>query len=142
MALVGDPELLFLDEPTTGFDPSARRQFWDVIESLKELGKTIFLTTHYMDEAEHCDRIAIMNEGRIVALDTPDALKAQIGADRVTVTTDDDEAALRAHVRDLAARFKVPAHVVFRRAEDIPRTTSGKVAKQELKAEWARGITR
>ena len=57
---------------------------------------TVFVTTHYMDEAEHCDRIAIMNEGRIVALDTPDALKAQVGADRVTITTDDDEAALRA----------------------------------------------
>ena len=61
MALVGDPELLFLDEPTTGFDPSARRQAWDVIEGLRDLGKTVFLTTHYMDEAQRlADRVAII----------------------------------------------------------------------------------
>jgi ABC-2 type transport system ATP-binding protein len=72
MALVGDPELLFLDEPTTGFDPSARRQFWDVIESLRDLGKTIFLTTHYMDEAQRlADRVTIIAAGRIVAQGTP-----------------------------------------------------------------------
>jgi ABC-2 type transport system ATP-binding protein len=75
MALVGDPELLFLDEPTTGFDPSARRQFWDVIESLRELGKTIFLTTHYMDEAQRlADRVTIIAAGRIVAEGTPEDL--------------------------------------------------------------------
>ena len=72
MALVGDPELLFLDEPTTGFDPSARRQFWDVIESLRDLGKTVFLTTHYMDEAQRlADRVTIIAAGRIVAQGTP-----------------------------------------------------------------------
>ena len=72
VALVGDPELLFLDEPTTGFDPSARRQFWDVIESLQQLGKTIFLTTHYMDEAQRlADRVTIIAAGRIVAQGTP-----------------------------------------------------------------------
>ena len=65
MALVGDPELLFLDEPTTGFDPSARRQFWDVIAGLRDLGKTIFLTTHYMDEAQRlADRVTIIAAGR------------------------------------------------------------------------------
>jgi ABC-2 type transport system ATP-binding protein len=75
MALVGDPELLFLDEPTTGFDPSARRQFWDVIESLRALGKTIFLTTHYMDEAQRlADRVTIIAGGRIVAQGTPEDL--------------------------------------------------------------------
>jgi ABC-2 type transport system ATP-binding protein len=75
MALVGDPELLFLDEPTTGFDPSARRQFWDVVESLRELGKTIFLTTHYMDEAQRlADRVTIIAAGRIVARGTPEDL--------------------------------------------------------------------
>src|ERR1700754_3042981 len=75
MALVGDPELLFLDEPTTGFDPSARRQFWDVIEGLGALGKTIFLTTHYMDEAQRlADRVTIIAAGRIVAQGTPEDL--------------------------------------------------------------------
>jgi ABC-2 type transport system ATP-binding protein len=75
MALVGDPELLFLDEPTTGFDPSARRQFWDVIESLRALGKTIFLTTHYMDEAQRlADRVTIIAAGQIVAAGTPEDL--------------------------------------------------------------------
>ena len=73
VALVGDPELLFLDEPTTGFDPSARRQAWDVIASLRDLGKTAFLTTHYMDEAQRlADRVAIIAHGEIVAEGTPE----------------------------------------------------------------------
>jgi ABC-2 type transport system ATP-binding protein len=75
LALVGDPELLFLDEPTTGFDPSARRGAWQVIADLRRLGKTIFLTTHYMDEAEYlADRIAVLSAGRIVAEGTPQTL--------------------------------------------------------------------
>jgi len=75
VALIGDPELLFLDEPTTGFDPSARRAAWEVISGLRSLGKTIFLTTHYMDEAERlADRIAVIAEGRIVAEGTPASL--------------------------------------------------------------------
>jgi len=75
MALVGDPELLFLDEPTTGFDPSARRQAWDVIAGLRDLGKTVFLTTHYMDEAQRlADRVTIIVAGRIVARGTPEGL--------------------------------------------------------------------
>ena len=75
MALVGDPELLFLDEPTTGFDPSARRQAWDVIAGLRDLGKTIFLTTHYMDEAQRlADRVTIIAAGEIVARGTPEDL--------------------------------------------------------------------
>jgi ABC-2 type transport system ATP-binding protein len=73
VALIGDPELLFLDEPTTGFDPSARRQAWDVIAGLRELGKTVFLTTHYMDEAQRlADRVTIIAAGRIVAAGRPD----------------------------------------------------------------------
>ncbi|MFL5832943.1 MAG: ABC transporter ATP-binding protein [Solirubrobacterales bacterium] len=75
MALVGDPELLFLDEPTTGFDPSARRQAWDVIAGLRDLGKTVFLTTHYMDEAQRlADRVAIIAHGEILARGTPEDL--------------------------------------------------------------------
>jgi ABC-2 type transport system ATP-binding protein len=75
MALVGDPDLLFLDEPTTGFDPSARRQAWDVIAGLRALGKTVFLTTHYMDEAQRlADRVAVISAGEIVARGTPEDL--------------------------------------------------------------------
>jgi ABC-2 type transport system ATP-binding protein len=75
LALIGDPELIFLDEPTTGFDPSARRAAWGVIAGLRELGKTVFLTTHYMDEAENlADRIAVIAAGRIVAEGTPETL--------------------------------------------------------------------
>ncbi len=75
LALVGEPELIFLDEPTTGFDPAARRQAWSTIRSLCELGKTIFLTTHFMDEAQHlADRVAIMNAGEIIAAGSPDEL--------------------------------------------------------------------
>ena len=75
LALIGDPELIFLDEPTTGFDPSARRAAWEVIAGLRTLGKTVFLTTHYMDEAEYlADRIAVLSAGRIVAEGTPHTL--------------------------------------------------------------------
>jgi ABC-2 type transport system ATP-binding protein len=84
MALVGDPELLFLDEPTTGFDPSARRQFWDVIAGLRDLGKTVFLTTHYMDEAQRlADRVTIIAAGVIVAEGTPEDLGER---DKATTT--------------------------------------------------------
>jgi ABC-2 type transport system ATP-binding protein len=75
IALVGDPDLLFLDEPTTGFDPSARRQAWEMVAGLRELGKTVLLTTHYMEEAQFlADRVAIVSDGEIVALDTPENL--------------------------------------------------------------------
>src|SRR3954470_6010802 len=80
LALIGDPELLFLDEPTTGFDPSARRRAWEVIASLRDLGKTIFLTTHYMEEAQQlADQGAIISGGQIVARGTPRALSARDG---------------------------------------------------------------
>ena len=75
LGLVGDPDLLFLDEPTTGFDPAARRKSWELVEGLTALGKTILLTTHYLDEAQHlADRIVVLNEGRIVAEGTPESL--------------------------------------------------------------------
>ena len=79
-ALVGDPDLLFLDEPTTGLDPQARRQLWDLIEEFKRAGRTILLTTHYMEEAERlCDRVAIVDRGKVIALGTPAELVASIG---------------------------------------------------------------
>jgi ABC-2 type transport system ATP-binding protein len=80
-ALVGDPDLLFLDEPTTGLDPQARRQLWDLIEEFKKAGRTIVLTTHYMEEAERlCDRVAIVDRGRVIALGTPRELILSMGA--------------------------------------------------------------
>ena len=83
-ALVNDPELLFLDEPTTGLDPQSRRQLWDLIETFRERGGTTLLTTHYMDEAERlCDRVAIMDHGRVIALGTPAELIASLGAEHV-----------------------------------------------------------
>jgi ABC-2 type transport system ATP-binding protein len=90
LALVNDPEIVFLDELTTGLDPQARRAMWDLVKSIRERGKTVFLTTHYMEEAEElCDRVAVMDHGRIVALDTPQNLIASLGAEhRVVFSVD------------------------------------------------------
>lgn len=78
LALINDPILIFMDEPTTGLDPQARRQIWDIITNLKRMGKTVLLTTHYMEEAQTlCDRVAVIDHGRIIALDAPSALIAQ-----------------------------------------------------------------
>jgi ABC-2 type transport system ATP-binding protein len=83
-ALVGDPELLFLDEPTTGLDPQSRRQVWDIVNAFKERGRTVLLTTHYMDEAEKlCDRIAVVDHGRTIAEGTPRELVRSLGGDHV-----------------------------------------------------------
>jgi len=93
--LLHRPVLLFLDEPTLGLDPQTRRLIWDYVLRLKaDHGLSIFLTTHYMEEAEHCDRIAVMDEGRIIALDTPAALKAGVGLDRVQLGTLEPDALL------------------------------------------------
>jgi ABC-2 type transport system ATP-binding protein len=83
-AIVGDPELLFLDEPTTGLDPQSRRQLWDVIRDYRSTGRTVMLTTHYMDEAERlCDRVAVVDQGRVIALGTPAQLIAQLGGEHM-----------------------------------------------------------
>jgi ABC-2 type transport system ATP-binding protein len=93
--LLHSPRVLFLDEPTVGLDPQTRSSIWHYIGELRKAEDiTIFLTTHYMDEAEYCDRIAIMDHGRIIALDTPEALKASVGTDRVQIRTADDPAAI------------------------------------------------
>ena len=106
--LLHSPAVLFLDEPTIGLDPQTRATIWEYLRELHlREDITVFVTTHYMDEAENCDRIAIVNDGRIVALDTPDNLKAQVGADRVQITTDDDDAAITA----LQQRFSLEAAV-------------------------------
>jgi ABC-2 type transport system ATP-binding protein len=106
--LMHSPRVLFLDEPTIGLDPQTRRSIWSYIRQLRETEEiTIFMTTHYMDEAEFCDRIAIMDQGEIVALDSPEVLKARVGADRVRIETDDDEAAIEA----LREQFDVDARI-------------------------------
>ena len=106
--LLHSPRVLFLDEPTVGLDPQTRSSIWGYINDLKRSERiTIFLTTHYMDEAEFCDRIAIMNSGEIVVLDTPEALKASVGKDRVQIQTDDDEAAMVA----LKGRFGIDSAI-------------------------------
>jgi ABC-2 type transport system ATP-binding protein len=101
--LLHSPQVLFLDEPTIGLDPQTRASIWDYLTRLREREEiTVFVTTHYMDEAEHCDRIAIIDQGRIVALGTPEELKAGVGNDRVQLTTSDDAAAT-ALLRDPAS---------------------------------------
>jgi len=106
--LLHAPRVLFLDEPTVGLDPQTRSSIWEYINGLKSREDiTIFLTTHYMDEAENCDRIAIIDHGKIVAIDTPEALKASVGEDRVQIHTADDAAAIEA----LAATFGIGAAV-------------------------------
>ena len=83
-ALVGDPDLLFLDEPTTGLDPQARRQLWDIIRDFGKQGRTVMLTTHYMDEAERlCDRVAIVDQGKVITLGSPRELIASLGGEHI-----------------------------------------------------------
>src|SRR4051794_12495032 len=107
--LMHSPRVLFLDEPTIGLDPQTRSSIWSYIRQLREREEiTIFMTTHYMDEAEYCDRIAIMDHGEIVALDSPEDLKARVGADRVRIETDDDAAA----IDSLRERFDIDGRIV------------------------------
>jgi ABC-2 type transport system ATP-binding protein len=83
-ALIGDPKLLFMDEPTTGLDPQSRRQLWDIIRSFKDAGRTVLLTTHYMDEAERlCDRVAVVDHGKVIALGSPRELIASLGGEHI-----------------------------------------------------------
>ena len=115
--LLHHPKVLFLDEPTLGLDPQTRRHIWDYLFALREReGLTIFMTTHYMDEAEVCDRIGVIDHGALVGLDTPAALKRSVGGDVVTLTTDDAAAAaaeirtryeLETEIRDSTVSFTV-----------------------------------
>ena len=142
-ALVGDPDLLFLDEPTTGLDPQARRQLWDLIEEFKLAGRTILLTTHYMDEAERlCDQLAIMDHGKVIARGTPGELIASIGAEHlVELSTKGAGRALnldrlkildgvrdarvendRLHIHASELHRAVPALIEELRLQDVPFT--------------------
>jgi ABC-2 type transport system ATP-binding protein len=136
-ALLHRPRVLFLDEPTTGLDPQTRRSLWQRLRRLRdETGFTIFMTTHYMEEAEQCDRVAIIDHGLIVAEDTPAALRRRAGADRVVLTTDDDPRAagvLREsgyHPRETQAglEFEVERSEAF-----LPTLAGLGVALRELK---------
>jgi len=101
--LVGDPEVLFLDEPTTGLDPQARRQLWDIIRTLRTQGRSVLLTTHYMDEAERlCDRVAIVDHGKVIALGSPRALIASLGGEHVV-----DITLMNGDARDAAASIDI-----------------------------------
>ncbi len=121
--LVHAPNVLFLDEPTIGLDPQTRATIWGYIRELRQRHDiTIFLTTHYMDEAENCDRIAIMDAGRLVALDAPSNLKAKVGRDRVQIRTADDRAAI--------AALKEKLHIDARMHEDS--VTFGVVSGEEF----------
>jgi len=134
--LMHSPRVLFLDEPTIGLDPQTRSAIWRYVRALQEReGTTIFMTTHYMDEAEFCDRIAIMDRGEIVVLDTPEALKASVGADRVVLGTADSAATLAA----LSDRFGIEAAV----AEGAVtfQVASGEAFVPRLFAELDVGIT-
>jgi ABC-2 type transport system ATP-binding protein len=99
-AVLHEPPVLLLDEPTSGVDPIARRSFWDLIDDLAAGGTTVLVTTHYMEEAEHCHRIALMSQGRLIALDSPDALKASLDTPILDVRTDDPPRAA-ARIREL-----------------------------------------
>ncbi len=110
VALVGDPDLVFLDEPTTGFDPAARRAAWEMIRSLRSLGKTILLTTHYLDEAEQlADRVAVLREGRIIREGTPAEL---------TGGTQETEVRYRRDGQEIVIRTADPTHVLHRLTEE------------------------
>jgi len=112
-ALVGDPELLFLDEPTVGLDPQNRRQIWEILRSFRAQGRTILLTTHYMDEAERlCDRIAVVDHGKVIALGTPAELIARLGGDHLV------EVAFEGEGLDDSALHHLPGVVSVRREGD------------------------
>jgi ABC-2 type transport system ATP-binding protein len=122
-ALVGDPEVLFLDEPTTGLDPASRREIWAIVEELKARGRTILLTTHYMEEAERlCDRVAIVDHGRKLAEGTPAALVASLGAEHVIEVELDGEI-------ETAALEALPGVEAVHRVEETLRLTVRDVAR-------------
>ena len=127
-ALVGDPELLFLDEPTTGLDPQARRHLWDLVDELKRGGRTIILTTHYMDEAERlCDRVAIMDHGKVIALGTPKELIASVGGEDIVEFAVSVKAGSRQRPSTSVARGQLPLRMTVRKVRgdvDVEQLTA------------------
>ncbi len=125
-AVLHEPPLLFLDEPTSGVDPISRRHFWDVIAQLAERGTTVFVTTHYMVEAELCDRLALMNRGRIIALDTPERIRGQLRQPLIAITCSDSVRALRV-LRDesLVHQAGFFGRAIHATVDDVERATTG-----------------
>ena len=118
IALIGDPELLFLDEPTTGLDPQSRRQLWDVINHLRGQGRTTLLTTHYMDEAEKlCDRVAIIDQGKVLALGSPRELISRLGGEHIVEFTLGDGAGSNERI-DSSAFAGLPSVLIARNEGD------------------------
>jgi ABC-2 type transport system ATP-binding protein len=133
LALIGDPELIFLDEPTTGFDPAARRSSWDVIAGLRALGKTVVLTTHYMDEAEHlADRIMVVSHGAIVASGTPATLGGRADAASV-ISFELPDGLTQANLPEVVRRNVTPAT-----GRQVRVSSTSPLDELEVLAEWAR----
>ena len=125
-ALVGDPELLFLDEPTTGLDPQSRRQLWEIVRGLRARGRTIVLTTHYMDEAEKlCDRVAVVDQGAVIALGSPAELIRSLGGDHVVEIALDTPKAL---IASLGAPKVITHHGTL---EDVFMSLTGRLLREE-----------
>jgi ABC-2 type transport system ATP-binding protein len=141
-AVMHEPPILFLDEPTSGVDPLSRRSFWDLIYSLADRGTTIFVSTHYMEEAEYCHRLALMNRGRLIALDTPAALRARMAEPILELAVSDGPAAAQA-LRDApgvveAAMFGRNVHVVVadeQHAEKAARELPAYLVRHQVRTE-------
>ncbi len=131
-ALVSEPELLFLDEPTTGLDPQSRRQLWDLVLEFKASGGTVLLTTHYMEEAERlCDRVAIVDNGRVIALGTPGELISQLGAEHVVeIALERDEPTVDEWLREVGGVQDVrrERHGIFLTVSEVHRTVPALLA--------------
>lgn len=127
-AMIHEPPILFLDEPTSGVDPLARRRFWDLINEMAAAGTTVFVSTHYMEEAEYCHRLALMNRGRLIALDTPRGLRQRVVEPILRVRTDNAPLAVEALSRTPevleAAMFGRELHVTVTDAEEGARTVT------------------
>lgn len=130
LALVNDPALLFLDEPTTGLDPQARRNLWDVIQELQQKGKTVLMTTHYLEEAEQlCDRVAVMDHGKIIALDEPEALvRANFREQAIEFESPRQPPAATLQALPGAGRVQVEGQRITIYTTDVPATMSGLLA--------------
>lgn len=135
-AVLHEPPILFLDEPTSGVDPQARRTFWDLIDGLAEAGTTVFVSTHYMEEAEHCNRLALMNRGKLIALDSPEAIRAAMTSPLVRVPVADPRLAveaLRDHPKVLeASMYGRDIRVVLERDEDALESVAAALRDQGL----------
>jgi ABC-2 type transport system ATP-binding protein len=130
-ALIHEPPILFLDEPTSGVDPVARRRFWDLINGMAAAGTTVFVSTHYMEEAEYCHRLALMNRGRIIALDAPRALRQRVVEPILRVRTDDAPRAMEAlaHAQEVleSAMFGRDLHVTVADADAGARSVRARL---------------